>query len=934
MHNNIRKMKTSIKLICASLAAMMMAASCAKEVEQTTFSSDPEAILEVPCQNPADQILNLQTNANWIVITPSWVKATPVFGSGNTTVSFAVDNLFVNEKTDVEGRSGEIVFSGGGKSYKVAISQLGYTAPFDPLASIGGIPDVTEFMKFVEAVNTKDALTRWQNEAKEIVLLDDIDLSEYPEWTPIGNVSSVTNGNYAGGYPENDPAFKGVFDGQNHKIIFKPNVKVADKGTFGLFGAIDGATIKNLTIEADATFAAEKQADCGILVGTAVSSTIENVKVNGNITSKGSDASARYSVAGIVGFMFNNNPGISEIKNCTTNLVANLECGKATSNGAAGSMYGGIVGFVTTTQDGSENIIENCVSNGSINGNMGRSSGIAGTSNVCGHFKDCTNNANQVNTNDNGRIGNVVSMMNVSSIAENCVNNGDLTCTGASTTAGGLFAMTNNDNVVIIGGKNNGTIANVNTSYRGLICANWSKFKSASDVVVSGGIGTYKEGGVIEKVDVNAGNFMDYIGTISAANKEKLSNFTWDGAPAAEPGIKTADELIEFASLVNSGADYSKFVIDGAVILGKDIDLAGAVWTPIGAACIKNDGSVLGGTPFTGIFDGKGHCIDNFKVNVDADADDCTAAGLFGALNGATVKNVVVGANAVLDGKSKKASYIGGVAGFILSSTIDGCTNKASLCVTAATENIRECLAGIVGEMYTLEGNASYVKNCVNEGKVTSKNSVNTKNGGTGLSVAGIVGFSDGKEFNFIQDCTNKATIEAEATRQSGIVASANANTKVEGCVNEGKIIGKDVKASNSRIAGIASAASAGCFFTNCINKADVSFAIAGDSTHGYAAGILGQANNIVSIEACENYGTITSDMIKADTKMMGIIIANANSKKVTIKSCKVGGKIGPVTEDDNYKMTTITPENYEANITLATSKAGSVVLEGNVCGN
>ena len=158
-------MKTNVKPICASFLALMLAFSCAKEVEQITFSSDPEALNEVPCKDPSDQVLNLTTNANWIVVTPAWVKADPVFGSGNAIVSFTVESTYINDKTDVAPRSGEIVFSGGGKSYVVPITQLGYIVPYDPDASIGGIPDVDEFLKFVQAVNEYEGTTRCHNES-------------------------------------------------------------------------------------------------------------------------------------------------------------------------------------------------------------------------------------------------------------------------------------------------------------------------------------------------------------------------------------------------------------------------------------------------------------------------------------------------------------------------------------------------------------------------------------------------------------------------------------------------------------------------------------------------------------------------------------------------------------------------------------------------
>ena len=930
-------MKHKVKLICASLIALLTVSACVKEAEQEiTFSSDPGALSEVPCKDPSDQVLTLTTNANWIVVTPAWVKADPIFGSGNAIVSFSVESTYINDKTDVAARTGEIVFSGGGKSYVVPITQLGYTVPYDPSASIGGIPDVEEFMKFVEAVNNNDGITRWQNASKEVELLADINLSEYQEWTPIGNPETVSNGNYAGAYT--GTAFKGVFDGGGHTIRgFNPTVKVGAAGTFGLFGVLDGATVKNLTIETDLHISAEGQADAGVLVGTAISSTIQNVKVSGRITSTGTADSKRFALGGIAGFVFNTGTGISTIKDCTTNLVVNADCGKNTGNGAAGAMYGGIAGFVTTSQDDSANNIEGCVNNGEITAKLGRCSGIVATANYGGHFLNCTNNANQVNTIAGGRVGNVVSVLFKNAVADGLVNNGNLTTTASDTHAGAIIGFFNDDKIVMRGGKNTGTIIAAIGNYRGLLGANLSKFTSISDVTVGGRLGIYKADGNHEMIDVNAGNFTQYIGVVSDANREKITGLTWDGAPAPViQGIGSAADLKEFAELVKTGGDVSKFCVDGVPVLGADIDLGGEEWTPIGAGTVTNAGVIATGVvPFTGVFDGQGHVVDNFKVSVPADAAAGYAAGLFGILSGATVKNVVIGPKVVLEGSSAAITFIGGVAGFALNSTVEGCTNKASLSLTAAKDAIRECLGGIVGEMYTGEGDyASYIKNCVNEGTITSRNSVNTNNGGNGLSVAGIVGFSDGKNFNYIQNCTNKVAIAAEATRLAGIVASANAKTKVEDCVNEGKISGSDVKASNSRIGGICSAGSTDDVFTRCINRGDVVFDKAGDTTHGYAAGILGQSNNPVTIDACENYGAILSDMIKASTIYMGAILGNANGKAVTVKNCKVGGKVGPLTVDADHAVVTLTADNFAQYITLATSKAGNCKFEGNVCGN
>ena len=74
------------------------------------------------------------------------------------------------------------------------------------------------------------------------------------------------------------------------------------------------------------------------------------------------------------------------------------------------------------------------------------------------------------------------------------------------------------------GGGNYGNVRTGNTAAngRGLLVANFSKFASFKNVVVSGTLGM--AGG--EVFDVNAGNFMEYIGG-NSAGKETISGLTY-----------------------------------------------------------------------------------------------------------------------------------------------------------------------------------------------------------------------------------------------------------------------------------------------------------------------------------------------------------------------------------------------------------------------
>ena len=96
--------------------------------------------------------------------------------------------------------------------------------------------------------------------------------------------------------------------------------------------------------------------------------------------------------------------------------------------------------------------------------------------------------------------------------------------------------------------------------------------------------------------------------------------------------IKTAEELLGFAQLVNAG---DATMCDGKTVvkLAADINLGGIEWTPIGGV----DGSK---NYFWGTFDGQGHTIYNLTVNGEK------GVGLFGVaradIKNLTIKNVTV----------------------------------------------------------------------------------------------------------------------------------------------------------------------------------------------------------------------------------------------------------------------------------------------------
>ena len=143
------------------------------------------------------------------------------------------------------------------------------TSTMTTLASVDGSADLADGTYSISTPEEMKKLADMTNAGlvsagDEFVLANDIDLSQYENWTPIGNYTT---------------RFCGIFDGNGCSIL---NLQIntseasldANSGT-GLFGNIKNATIKNVNIEDAKIFAVvRKMTAC--LSGGSTSSTISN----------------------------------------------------------------------------------------------------------------------------------------------------------------------------------------------------------------------------------------------------------------------------------------------------------------------------------------------------------------------------------------------------------------------------------------------------------------------------------------------------------------------------------------------------------------------------------------------------------------------------------------------------------------------------------
>lgn len=532
-------MKNIFKSILALVCCGAFFASCEQEVPETELSVDLTSIT-AEAQNPEPVSVTLTTNASWLLTCPDWVTASQTYGAGDAILTFTIATNYKDEKTSTRARSGEIKISGGGAltgkgaTVAIAVNQEGYTY-VDPNPSLGGIPDAEEFAEFIVAANTGGSLKRWTSEeANEVKLLADINLATVDvDWQAIADAAKTSNANNASLVVEGVTPFEGVFNGDNHKITgFNPTVTLGANTTFGLFAVAHNATIKNVELSGTFNVTAEGTADAGMLVGTAIHSTISNVKIGGKVVSAGSTASARFSLGGVCGYAYagvisEGVTGTTLFENCTVDATVEFDGGKNQANGATCAMYGGIVGFATTPNAAADHKvkIKNCVNNGDMTVKVGRCSGIIATANTGVILEDVTNNGDQVNTVANGRLGNIVCNISHHCTLKNCVNNGDLTAIadGYSGTVGGIFALAGSATITgIEGGGNYGTIKTLSSAgkYIGLLWANHNNTFPTKNIVASGRI-------IVDGVEreITESNYMEHVGSIK--DKTCVSDILW-----------------------------------------------------------------------------------------------------------------------------------------------------------------------------------------------------------------------------------------------------------------------------------------------------------------------------------------------------------------------------------------------------------------------
>ena len=288
------------------------------------------------------------------------------------------------------------------------------------------------------------------------------------------------------------------------------------------------------------------------------------------------------------------------------------------------------------------------------------------------------------------------------------------------------------------------------------------------------------------------------------------SNTAWTNGNGTSTNpylIETAAQLAHLAVYVNSGTD-AIVGVDKYWKLTTNIDLNSLQWTPIGFYISSYDCSSFGGH-----FDGNEHTVANLVINEQQ-------AGLFGAMNGGSVKNIGVVGSSSIAGK-----YAGGIVGYAMGTlTLDNCYNTGTV---SAIENANATsyIGGLAGQ---ISSGVFTIKNCYNTGTLTADVHYLSHTGG-------IVGYADMCDVT-IQNCYNTGAVYSYFSH-GGIVGGINScnNAVINNCYNTAPIsvIPNEVTYSEGGIVGNVYPA---VTINNCYNTGMLSAPDAG--------GIVGEGNS------------------------------------------------------------------------------------------
>ena len=385
-------------------------------------------------------------------------------------------------------------------------------------------------------------------------------------------------------------------------------------------------------------------------------------------------------------------------------------------------------------------------------------------------------------------------------------------------------------------------------------------------------------------------------------------------------GIKTAADLVAFATAINTGQSIDQWRNEnGEVCLEADIDMAK----------VKKFDSI---SSFGGVFDGKGYSVLNWKAK----------SGLFDKLlQGGIIRNLIIDKSCTMKAANENEEFFCGFIANISHGLIENCTNYGSILHKSKYTEKSIYLGGIVGS------NRWGLLNCNNYGDITSDCVTTLQKWGITIHMGGVAGGDYGKvePKASVSWCNNYGKIsysgDFPSVNVSGVIGSTEKKVSLKYCVNRGEVSVKAESLEGDRkvricyvggicsytkghivdcdnfgkistagthptaVGGITAYPHAFLVISGCANYGEVSMTTAATAELG---GIVGTSRRSIHINNCQNYGDIIYDGYSPDSPssiggIVGQLYTVGDSKSAAyLRSCVNYGKVFSGTGGNNYE--------------------------------
>lgn len=730
-------------------------------------------------------------------------------------------------------------------------------------------------------------------------------------WNSIGSGTGLTSSNY----------FSGIFNGQNNSIIGLTinATNTVNGSSYGLFSNNNGIIydLKLEDVDINVSGGSGVTGYIGGIVGTNTNQVINCSMVSGTVQVTTTGLSGTYVYAGgVVGYTH----GISaKVENCQNSgtVIAESEiykwnsyaggiagrssseglvvgCKSTTTSEVIGNVHvGGIIGVTNNTNTVAirETLVESCINEGKVTGDIYGIGGITGGLSL-NHYrsgqgngsvapsriKDCINYGEI--TGDAavggiagvaGRFSSTVHDYNCFAYVENCENYGNIKTTegnsaggitGGSTGVSKILNCINYGNVtgegIYTGGiagynslrssvedcTNSGIIAGMSNSVGGIVGSSSNESEilnctNSGDVTgeasyIGGVVGN--NGSCIVEDCTNSGNV---VGT----NNGRV------GGIAGNSGNES-----EILNCINSGDVTGEGTYVGGI--------AGRNYTESEILNCMNSGDVIGMSNRVG-----GIAGDQYGDAVISECENSgtvTGEGTYvGGIVGYQYTDCVISECENYADIKGEGAYVGGIAGRIqYNCEISDCINSGTVI------GVENRVGGIAGDSANSSTDEYYNKilRCKNYGDITGEASY----------IGGIVGYQYYR--GIVSECENYGDISGTVNQVAGIAGYSQYNSMVTDCINYGQAAG------TASIGGIVGLNQNSSIVSDCINEADIT------GEGNFVGGIIGNQNNSIDVGVtnCTNSGNITGGYYVG-----GLIGGNGNTvNNMAISNCTNSGNI------------------------------------------